>query len=1068
MKKIFSWVWDNILFLESLFLLAFIPLYPKIPVLDIQNTWVYVRIEDFIVSFILLSWLTLLVKKKITLKTPLTFPVLIFWIVGSVATLHGVLIVFPNLPNVFPNVAFLSLLRHIEYVSLFFIGYHGLRNKKLLPYVVGALTVILLAVIAYGFGQKYLGFPAFLTGNEEFAKGIPIRLSELSRVPSTFAGHYDLAAYLVLIVPIMLSLFFGLKNILFRLFFLGVTLLGTALMFMTVSRVSFVALFVSFFAVLFFMRRKIFFVALPLAFIFGTILLSYQPSLLDRFKSTVSEVDVIVDSRTGESVGHVKFVEKEYLSDKLILQRRVKDSVELANVMATIDQDEQYSLNSPVFPFRLVPEEVPLVTAVNISTGESLPSGTGYINLSLSPVTKRLNNFFYELPKEEGSTLSAQVIVFHGPFIVKRAAAYDLSFTTRFQGEWPNAINAFKKNIFLGSGYGGVGLAIDNNYLRILGETGILGFSAFFSLFLILAIYIRKIYPSVDSSLAKSFIIGFTAGLFGLFLNATLIDIFEASKIAFVLWLLVGIVFALLIQYQKKTIDILSELRSSISSPFVIIAILAVLTGVIFSPAINNFFVGDDFTWFRWAAECGANCQPAREILNYFTSSDGFFYRPGAKTYFLLMYKTFWLNQSVYHMVSILLHFVVASLMFLLSWKIFKNVFLAAAASFVFLILSGATEAVFWISTTGYLFNTVFGLLGILLFILWDDRRKLYFLGGSIFSISLSFLFHELGIVYPFLVLVYALLYGKDTNTGNFFRRWDLAIVFSTIPIYLVIRFLSGSHWFSGDYSYNLLKLPLNVIGNSLGYLVLTLLGPITLPVYTLLRETLRENLIVAVTIIPVAAFVLFIVYKYSIKIFDLREKKIVLFGILFFAVSLIPFLGLGNISSRYSYLASFGIVIILIVFAKKFFAYLAQMDRKIASLVISLFVIIFVLFHVISLQQSYFNWNEAGTKTKKFFLSIDAQYSNLWVSPNTQFHFVNVPIKVGEAWVFPVGLTDALWFAIQNENAKIFVHSDVGEAISASEGRLDLDRPVLIFQPDGSLITPYAATVSSDLINQP
>ena len=39
--------------------------------------------------------------------------------------------------------------------------------------------------------------------NEEFAKGIPIKLSQLSRVPSTFAGHYDLAAYLVLMIPIL-------------------------------------------------------------------------------------------------------------------------------------------------------------------------------------------------------------------------------------------------------------------------------------------------------------------------------------------------------------------------------------------------------------------------------------------------------------------------------------------------------------------------------------------------------------------------------------------------------------------------------------------------------------------------------------------------------------------------------------------------------------------------------------------------------------------------------------------------------------------------------------------------
>ena len=81
MKKIFSWISDNILFLATLFLLFFIPLYPKLPLIDIKNTWVYVRIEDFIVLFVLLAWLALFIRKKISLKTPLTLPIIFFWII---------------------------------------------------------------------------------------------------------------------------------------------------------------------------------------------------------------------------------------------------------------------------------------------------------------------------------------------------------------------------------------------------------------------------------------------------------------------------------------------------------------------------------------------------------------------------------------------------------------------------------------------------------------------------------------------------------------------------------------------------------------------------------------------------------------------------------------------------------------------------------------------------------------------------------------------------------------------------------------------------------------------------
>ena len=46
MKKIVHFLWQNNLFLIVLFLLAFIPLYPKLPLLGVEHTWVYVRVED--------------------------------------------------------------------------------------------------------------------------------------------------------------------------------------------------------------------------------------------------------------------------------------------------------------------------------------------------------------------------------------------------------------------------------------------------------------------------------------------------------------------------------------------------------------------------------------------------------------------------------------------------------------------------------------------------------------------------------------------------------------------------------------------------------------------------------------------------------------------------------------------------------------------------------------------------------------------------------------------------------------------------------------------------------------
>lgn len=1049
MKKILLWIWDNILFLETLFLLIFIPLFPKVPLLDVRNTWVYIRAEDFVVLFVLLSWLALLVKKKITLKTPLTLPILVFWLIGAIATVHGVLLIFPTLANVFPNVAFLSLVRHIEYMSLFFIGFSGMKDKRLLPLVIAVLTAALLGVIGYGFGQKYLGFPAYLTMNEEFAKGIPIQLSALSRVPSTFAGHYDLAAYLVLIIPILVSLVFGFKNWFIKIFLLLTSFLGFILLFMTVSRVSFFVLFIALAVVFFFQKRKIIIFSIPLIAIAAILLISLSPTLLNRFKSTVSQVDVLVDAKTGESVGHVKFVSKEYFRNKTVLQRRVKDKGEL-EIVVTGKEGVAQASPSAILPFELIPPEVPLVEAVNVSTGESLSQGTGYINLSLSPVVRRVGNFFYELPENVQSFSSAQVLVLHGDFIIKRAAAYDLSFTTRFQGEWPRALAAFQRNILVGSGYGSVSLAVDNNYFRILGEIGILGFISFFVIFLSLGIYIKKVFPSIESKLAKSFVLGFCAGVVGLFVNAALIDVFEASKIAFLLWILTGITLAVITLNQKKEINLLQELKTAATLTPAVVIYLLFLTILLFSPMLGNFFVGDDFTWLRWAADCSGQCSPLSVILSYFTDSDGFFFRPGTKTYFYLMHQVFWLNQVVYHAVSLFLHFVVVALFYILSKKTLKSNLLAVLASLLFLVMSGYSEAIFWISSTGHLFNAVFALLSLLFYIAWEEKKKVYYYILSFASVSLGLLFHELGVVIPLLIVAFKLKDESLASVKGLFKRVDYLLLYVPVILYLIMRFLAQSHWLNGDYNYDLLRLPFNFIGNILGYISLIIAGPIALPIYQILRSVLREHILISIVIIPILVVFLYFLYKTFVLVFDKKEKKILLFGFLFFVISLLPFLGLGNITSRYSYLASLGLILIIVLLINKIYNYLLTNGKAIALGTLAVFIIVFSFFHIIQVSQTYFDWHGAGEKSRRFLISIDALYTDYWSKGKVEFHFVNVPLKVGEAWVFPVGLKDALWFAFKNKDVKVYTYNDLDSALN--QAGLSFANRVFKFNDDGSV----------------
>lgn len=48
------------------------------------------------------------------------------------------------------------------------------------------------------------------------------------------------------------------------------------------------------------------------------------------------------------------------------------------------------------------------------------------------------------------------------------------------------------------------------------------------------------------------------------------------------------------------------------------------------------------------------------------------------------------------------------------------------------------------------------------------------------------------------------------------------------------------------------------------------------------------------------------------------------------------------------------------------------------------------------------------------------------------EFHFVNVPIRYGEAWLFPVGISDALWFIFRNPQHRVFTWPTISQAMEA------------------------------------
>ncbi|MBI4058738.1 O-antigen ligase family protein [Candidatus Microgenomates bacterium] len=117
----------------------------------------------------------------------------------------------------------------------------------------------------------------------------------------------------------------------------------------------------------------------------------------------------------------------------------------------------------------------------------------------------------------------------------------DRSTSIRLNVEWPRALRSFYKNPLLGTGYSSITLATDNDYLRLLGEVGLIGALAFFLIIArLFKLMLNFFHHTKKFNVQTAFVAGFAGSLVAMLINATFIDVFEASKVSIIFWLISG------------------------------------------------------------------------------------------------------------------------------------------------------------------------------------------------------------------------------------------------------------------------------------------------------------------------------------------------------------------------------------------------------------------------------------------------------------------------------------------------------------------------------------------------
>jgi O-antigen ligase len=95
------------------------------------------------------------------------------------------------------------------------------------------------------------------------------------------------------------------------------------------------------------------------------------------------------------------------------------------------------------------------------------------------------------------------------------------------------------KNPLLGSGPSSITESSDGDYFRWIGETGALGTLLFLGIIFTVLKGVYAVRNKISQE-GRYIIVALLFGTFGLLVNAVRIDVFEASKVAYLFWTLLG------------------------------------------------------------------------------------------------------------------------------------------------------------------------------------------------------------------------------------------------------------------------------------------------------------------------------------------------------------------------------------------------------------------------------------------------------------------------------------------------------------------------------------------------
>ncbi len=290
---------------------------------------------------------------------------------------------------------------------------------------------------------------------------------------------------------------------------------------------------------------------------------------------------------------------------------------------------------------------------------------------------------------------------------------------------------------------------------------------------------------------------------------------------------------------------------------------------------------------------------------NQYRGAGGSFYRPLFWLSLALDRHLWGLNPAGFHVTNVLLHWLNGLLGFVLLRRLNVSIYVAAAASFVWLALPINAEAVAWISGRSLPLACFFLLVSLLAGLAYLHSPSRWLLPAYAAACLAALLSHEAGVLaVPFMLLI---VYCRDREFRPVWMPLCGAGLVAGL-VYGLLRQLAGAQLSAG-------RPLLPAVGAISAKYLYWMLLPLHMSIE---RSTSVPRAEPLVLFAASGLLLAFLVFLFAIR----RKLPAVAAGLVWLVIALLPFCGAMHLyqgmAERYTYLAAMGLAFVVVVLARQ------------------------------------------------------------------------------------------------------------------------------------------------------